>query len=206
MIMCNETIFMIDKKYIWGKEKQSMKNKNAGFTLGELLIVVVIIGVLVAISIPVFTAQRKKAIIAANKANIRAARAAAAAYLYGSDENIDSYEMQEKEKYIFCIYDINTGKVEKVLSKTEGYKDSNYPEDGWHNGNFWGKKYRWEAKEGMARKIIVYIGNPAVDIKNNGKLSSPIQTAPYYEGNEVGGEDDWNKNPFGPAHGSATAN
>ena len=47
-----------------------MKNKKA-FTLAELLVVVAIVGILVAISIPVFAAQKKKAVIATNEANIR---------------------------------------------------------------------------------------------------------------------------------------
>ena len=47
-----------------------------GFTLAELLIVVAIIGVLVAISIPIFTAQLEKAREATDLANMRAAKAA----------------------------------------------------------------------------------------------------------------------------------
>lgn len=43
-----------------------------GFTLVELLIVVVIIGILVSISIPIFTAQMHKAEVAADWANLRA--------------------------------------------------------------------------------------------------------------------------------------
>lgn len=59
-----------------------MKNKNKGFTLAELLIVVAIIAVLVAISIPIFNNQLKKARLATNQANGRAAFSAAeAAYL-----------------------------------------------------------------------------------------------------------------------------
>ena len=50
-----------------------------GFTLAELLIVVAIIGVLVAISIPIFTNNLKKARLATNQANARAAYAAAMA-------------------------------------------------------------------------------------------------------------------------------
>ena len=45
--------------------------KNKGFTLAELLIVVAIIAVLVAVAIPVFTAQLKKAQQAADLANAR---------------------------------------------------------------------------------------------------------------------------------------
>ena len=55
--------------------KRITKNKK-GFTLAELLIVVAIIGVLVAISIPIFTAQLEKAREATDAANIRAAYAA----------------------------------------------------------------------------------------------------------------------------------
>lgn len=57
-------------------------NRKQGFTLAELLIVVAIIGVLVAVSVPVFTAQRRKAVDAVNKANIRAAKAMALAAFY----------------------------------------------------------------------------------------------------------------------------
>lgn len=45
--------------------------KKKGFTLAELLIVVAIIGVLVAISIPIFTSQLEKAREATDEANIR---------------------------------------------------------------------------------------------------------------------------------------
>ena len=55
------------------KEKQNKK----GFTLAELLIVVAIIGVLVAISIPIFNNQLRKARLVTNQANARAAYAAA---------------------------------------------------------------------------------------------------------------------------------
>lgn len=48
------------------------KNNKKGFTLAELLIVVAIIAVLAAISIPVFSAQTKRANAAVDAANIRA--------------------------------------------------------------------------------------------------------------------------------------
>ena len=47
------------------------RNNKKGFTLAELLIVVAIIAVLVAISIPIFTAQLEKAREATDAANIR---------------------------------------------------------------------------------------------------------------------------------------
>ena len=55
------------------------KNNKKGFTLAELLIVVAIIAVLVAISIPIFTAQLEKARDAVTIANLRSAYAEAAA-------------------------------------------------------------------------------------------------------------------------------
>lgn len=59
-----------------GLFKKLRENKK-GFTLAELLVVVAIVGVLVAISIPIFTAQLEKARLATNQANARAAKAAA---------------------------------------------------------------------------------------------------------------------------------
>ena len=53
------------------------RNNKKGFTLAELLIVVAIIAVLVAIAIPVFTAQLERAREATDMANIRNAYAEA---------------------------------------------------------------------------------------------------------------------------------
>ena len=52
-----------------------MKKNNKGFTLMEMLIVVAIIAILVAIAIPVFTAQLEKARETTDLANIRSAYA-----------------------------------------------------------------------------------------------------------------------------------
>lgn len=58
------------------------KLNKKGFTLAELLVVVAIIGVLVAISIPIFTSQLEKSRDAVTLSNIRAAYAQAqTAYL-----------------------------------------------------------------------------------------------------------------------------
>ncbi len=62
--------------------------EKEGFTLAELLIVVAIIAVLVAIAIPVFTAQLEKSREATDIANLRAAYAEASAELL---QNPDPY-------------------------------------------------------------------------------------------------------------------
>lgn len=67
------------------------KNKK-GFTLAELLIVVAIIGVLVAISIPIFSSQLEKSRRAVDLANVRSAKAAAAAeYMSNGESGSVSY-------------------------------------------------------------------------------------------------------------------
>ena len=66
------------------------KNKK-GFTLAELLIVVAIIGVLVAISIPIFSSQLAKAKLATNQANARAAHAAVVAEMLDEQATSGTY-------------------------------------------------------------------------------------------------------------------
>lgn len=78
------------------------RKQNKGFTLGELLIVVAIIAVLVAISIPIFTSQLKKARFATNLANARSAKAA-----------IFTTWLDTNEQQALLVYDIKTGTVGK---------------------------------------------------------------------------------------------
>ena len=73
---------------------RKIRSSKKGFTLAELLIVVAIIGVLVGISIPIFTTQLKKSRIATNQANARACYAAAkAAYLDDSTKTAGTYDV-----------------------------------------------------------------------------------------------------------------
>ena len=77
------------------KRLMKMKEDKKGFTLAELLIVVAIIGVLVAISVPIFTAQLQKAHLATNQANARSAKAAiVTAYLEDSTIKAGTYNCE----------------------------------------------------------------------------------------------------------------
>lgn len=69
--------------------KKAKENKK-GFTLAELLIVVAIIAVLVAISIPIFTTQLEKARDSADAANLRSQYAEAAAKVLESETDVTS--------------------------------------------------------------------------------------------------------------------
>ena len=62
--------------------------KNEGFTLAELLIVVAIIAVLVAVSIPIFTRQLEKSREATDRANLRACKAAVVSAILDGQVNV----------------------------------------------------------------------------------------------------------------------
>ena len=89
------------------------KSNQKGFTLAEMLIVVAIIAVLVAVSIPIFTSKLEKAREATDVAHMRAAKAAAvAAYLSADDESLVK-DMQDSSKNVY--YDADNG----VLTTTK---------------------------------------------------------------------------------------
>lgn len=82
--------------------------RQKGFTLAELLIVVAIIGILTAISIPIFTAQLHKTEVATDWANLRA---------YYAEIQADYMSTQQQNPKV----------------KTDWYKDANYD---WHSVTF----------------------------------------------------------------------
>jgi prepilin-type N-terminal cleavage/methylation domain-containing protein len=99
-----------------------MRDKK-GFTLAELLIVVAIIAVLVAISIPIFTSQLEKSRFAVDQANVRNAEAAASAeYISSGTSDIVEY-----------YYDASSGKATSDFTAAKqipGYGKSKLQEEG----------------------------------------------------------------------------
>ena len=92
------------------KQKLSKKlKKSGGFTLIEMLIVVSIIAILVAVSIPMVNASLEKARKATDDANERAAKAAAIAEYLLNDANFGTPKT-------YC-YDAASG---KAIEKTGG--------------------------------------------------------------------------------------
>ena len=80
--------------------REKMRSRN-GFTLIEMLIVVAIIAILVAISIPLVSSRLEKARVATDQANERSARAVALiAYLTGDLGNgTTSFETDKEYTY-----------------------------------------------------------------------------------------------------------
>lgn len=95
-----------------------MKKNKKGFTLAELLIVVAIIAVLVAISIPIFTAQLKKARLATHKANARAALSAAMAEFIDAPETAKSTTIADTRQHMYFRYDTATGQCAYITTDT----------------------------------------------------------------------------------------
>lgn len=96
---------------------KKLMNKK-GFTLMEMLIVVAIIVILVAISVPTFTANLGEAKAATDAANLRAAKSAAQVYMINTDI---AYEGSATKATYY--YSVDKGDVVKE-KPTTGYGET----------------------------------------------------------------------------------
>ena len=113
------------------QELMNKRRNQKGFTLAELLIVVAIIAVLVAIAIPIFTAQLEKSREATDKANLRSAYAEVSAALLDDDEENQSKTVdarQTEPNWQSSAPDI--GGIKNVAAKVKGNSWTVTVEDG----------------------------------------------------------------------------
>ncbi|MDF1536412.1 MAG: prepilin-type N-terminal cleavage/methylation domain-containing protein [bacterium] len=71
-----------------GNQGSSPRKRSAGFSMAELLIVLSVIGILAAISIPIFLEQKDKAIIGVTKANLDAMRTGLTRHTIRTSDNL----------------------------------------------------------------------------------------------------------------------
>ena len=101
------------------KLQARLKSKK-GFTLVELLVVVAILAILVAISVPMVSYSLNNAKQATDAANVRAAEGAA----------MVTYLTSEETGKVYYVYDAESGTVEKkdtepsTVSGVKGYNQS----------------------------------------------------------------------------------
>jgi type IV pilus assembly protein PilA len=110
--------------------RKAQEEREGGFTLIELLVVIIIIGILAAIAIPVFLNQRKKAVDASIKSDLRTAATALETYFTDNQ----SYAAATGQSPKFSTLNVIT-----VQTTTTGYclRGSNINSDATVAGSKW---------------------------------------------------------------------
>ena len=98
------------------KQAKQKLGKSGGFTLVEMLIVVAIIAILIAVSIPLISSSLEKARHAVDRANERDALALASVKYLTEDADFENLTEGKIVWYAYCIDPDN---------KTQGYLDKN---------------------------------------------------------------------------------
>lgn len=126
------------EKMIRTRKDQLQKRGVKGFTLMEMLIVIAIIAVLVAIAIPIFTAQLNKAKVSADAANIRSGYAEVSATILSDGTSSGTY-------YLASDGTVTTSPTDDFKAfKTQGEAT---------NQNVAGQSLTWTAEETVSYTV-----------------------------------------------------
>ena len=134
------------------------KNNPKGFTLAELLIVVAIIAVLVAISIPVFTSQLAKAKAATDAANIRAGYAVVAAKV------LEDMPTTDANYYLQADGTVSATSSEASNYKCKGNADDLPDVDNVYIGNTKAAMIQWAEGDYIAYNYYIDINTEDIGI------------------------------------------
>lgn len=93
---------------------RNMLNKK-GFTLVELMIVVVILGILVVVAVPIFTTVAKNSKVKACESNMRIIRSNLVAYMLGASS-------ESGEPFVFDSYSDSGVNISGILYNDDNFK------------------------------------------------------------------------------------
>ncbi len=138
------------------KNLQAKLKKQGGFTLVEMLIVVAIIAILIAVSIPMVNNALERTKHATDAANERAAKAEIL-LCYLADVSTSSKVDQDE----IWFYDAAAGKLTQTFSDVTGY--------GKHNGKGHGDKYVLALKINTNDEVIMaWVNTNTTSLNDNG--------------------------------------